>query len=35
MEEFEIMIMVLVALIIVICGFAVLGIAVAFFRFLG
>jgi hypothetical protein len=35
MEEFEIMIMVLVAFVIVVCGFAVLGIAVAFFRFLG
>jgi hypothetical protein len=35
MEEFEIMIMVLVALVIVVCGFAVLGIAVTFFRFLG
>jgi hypothetical protein len=35
MDDFEIMIMVLVALVIVICGFAVLGIAVTFFRFVG
>jgi hypothetical protein len=35
MDEFEVMIMVIIAIIAIICGFAVLGIAVAFFRLLG
>jgi hypothetical protein len=35
MDEFEIMIMVIIAIIAIICSFAVLGIAVAFFRLLG
>lgn len=35
MEEIEIAIMVIIAVLAVICMFAVLGIAVAFFRFLG
>jgi len=35
MEEIEIAIMVIIAALAVICMFAVLGIAVAFFRLLG
>jgi hypothetical protein len=35
MDEFEIAIMVIIAVIAIICGFAVLGIAFAFFRMLG
>lgn len=35
MDEFELAIMVIIAIIAVICGFAVLGIAFTFFRFLG
>jgi|APGre2960657404_1045060.scaffolds.fasta_scaffold23418_5 hypothetical protein len=35
MEEIEIAIMVIIAVLAVICMFAVLGIAVAFFRLLG
>lgn len=35
MDEFEIMVIVIIAIIAVIFGFAILGIAFTFFRFLG
>lgn len=35
MDEFELAIMVIIAIIAIICGFAIIGIAFSFLRFLG